>query len=48
MPTNIKALLLFKVLFCKKKILASCYLKLVEGHCMKTEEKLYLGLENTF
>ena len=44
-PTSIKALLLFKVLFGKKKFLASCYLKLVEGHCMKTQEKIILGFK---
>ena len=48
-PTSIKALLVFKVMLGKKKnSLASFYLKLVEGHCMKTEEILYLGLKNTF
>ena len=29
----------------KKKNPASCYLKLVEGHHLKTEEKLYLCLK---
>ena len=35
-------------MFGKKKFLASCYLKLVEGHRMKTEEKLYLSLKSPF
>ena len=37
-----------EVLFGKKKNPASCYLKLVEGRRMKTQEKLYLCLTNTF
>ena len=45
-PTSIKALLLFKVLFGYIKNPVICYLKIVEG--MKTEEKLNLGLKNTF
>ena len=48
-PTSIKSLLLFKVLFgFFKKNPATCYWKLVDGHRMKTEEKLYLCLKNTF